>query len=225
MIVFIAGTDTECGKTHLSALFLKALLEMGVDARYQKWVSTGNGKFSDDAHFVYKVAGLTHPPMANSLETPYCFSTPASPHIASELDGKTIDIDQMIQCSRTLKTQCDILIIEGVGGLMVPISRDVLLVDIIERVSIPVILVARAGVGTINHTLLSVESLQNRNIDIRGIILNEDRPTDGLIAKDNMKIIKKFAKIENIIHFGHYPSIDSALPNEVKDASKMLFFR
>ena len=223
MVIFITGTDTDCGKTFVSSLLLKAFIALGIDASYQKWVSTGNRDYSEDAHFVYEMAGITPPPMAGSLETPYCFSLPASPHLAGEQDGQSVDTRHLEECTRILGDRHELVIVEGVGGLLVPLTRETLLIDLVAQMSLPTIVVARAGLGTINHTLLTIEALERRGIEIRGLIINEDRPANPLIAQDNQAIIEKFTGISPLCRIPHQSHIDNSLIDELKEAAKALY--
>ena len=223
MVIFITGTDTDCGKTFVSSLLFRTFLKLGIDATYQKWVSTGNSDFSEDAHFVYEMAGITPAPMAGSLETPYCFSLPASPHLASEEEGRSIDPGRLVECTRLLEDRHELVLVEGVGGLLVPLTRDTLLVDLVVQMSLPVIVVARAGLGTINHTLLTIEALKKRKLEIKGLIMNEERPSNPIIIKDNQNTIKRFTGIAPLCLIPHQSHIDNYLIDELKEAAKTIF--
>jgi len=200
--IFIAGTDTDVGKTFFCAHFLKFLLASGIAAGYQKWVSTGNSEHPADLDFCIKTAG---PDVVADIElqVPYRFSYPASPHLAAELEGRTVDDAVIKRAFQAMAKQYELLVVEGVGGLFVPLRRDLLLIDLLAKLRPPVLLVARSGLGTLNHTLLSIEALRSRNIPITGVIFSDSRaPADEALIADNMKTI---AEIGNIQVFGRLP--------------------
>lgn len=199
--IFVAGTDTSVGKTFIASLLLGSFLEQGMGAAYQKWVSSG-GNVSPDLIFCMENNGMS----ANHREqVPYHFSFPASPHLAAELDDVLIDPQLIIDsCNRALG-QNEILLVEGAGGLMVPLRRDLLLIDLLARLPMPTLLVARSGLGTINHSLLSVEALRQRGIPVLGIIFSDGEDEiahDDPIVVDNMKII---AELAGVPVFGRLP--------------------
>jgi dethiobiotin synthetase len=197
--LFVAGTDTGVGKTFFCALFLKFLHASGIAAGYQKWISTGDAEHPEDLDFCIKTAG---PAVAADIElqVPFRFTYPASPHLAAELEGQQVDDAVISSAFQTMATQYELLIVEGVGGLLVPLRRDLLLVDLLARLRPPVLLVARSGLGTLNHTLLSLEALRSRNIPIVGVVFSDGQePADETLIADNMKTI---AEIGNITVFG-----------------------
>ena len=195
MQIFVCGTDTDVGKTAVCAVIGRIYLDLGLKVRYQKWVSTGNKAFSEDAVSVYRFWGLTRFPHPGSPETPYCFPFPASPHLASSLENGHIAPDVIVRAFNAITDDDSLAIIEGVGGALVPLNRDLLLADLVKELDLPVLIVARAGVGTINHTLLTVEALKKRNIRIAGILLNETGKSSPLVARDNMEIIQRFTSV------------------------------
>ncbi|WP_161939941.1 dethiobiotin synthase [Dissulfuribacter thermophilus] len=222
MIIFVSGTDTDCGKTFVASHLCLAFKRLGVKVGYQKWVSTGNKDFSDDARMVYRLLGREDFPLPGSLETPYCFSIPASPHLAAEKDQAIIELDTLKKATLDLKKQLEVLIIEGAGGLLVPITRDVLLAQFVKEMDIPVLLVARAGVGTINHTLLSLNYIKQEGLKFKGLIMNEQEPTDPKIFMDNLKIIEQFSGISPLCKIHFSSSIDNSPLDEVIVAARKL---
>ena len=186
----ITGTDTGIGKTVVSAM-----LSLALDATYWKPIQSGL-EGGVDTKTVQKISGL---PAERFLPESYVLSEPLSPHRSAEIDNVLIDVDNL----KVPKTE-EPLIIEGAGGLMVPLTRENLLINLFrkwnESERIPVILVARTGLGTINHTLLSLEALWSRNIPIHGIIfVGEDNA-------DNMKTIAEFSDVKVL---GRLPILDS----------------
>ncbi|MEA2083567.1 MAG: dethiobiotin synthase [Thermodesulfobacteriota bacterium] len=193
--LFVTGTDTSVGKTHFCALFLAFLKERGIDAGYQKWVSAGGEPPPDLAH-VMQTAGMTPDSAELDLQVPFRFSFPASPHLAAEMEWREVDPDVIIKRFHEMSQKHKILIIEGVGGLLVPLRRDLLLADLLAGLKPPTLIVARSGLGTLNHTLLTLEVMRNRGIPISGIVFSdttEDEDPD--LIRDNMRTIAEMGRI------------------------------
>ncbi len=195
MRFFVAGTDTGVGKTLVSGLFVRFLREMGQRVTYQKWVTTGDRDFSGDAEWVKDFAAIDVDPGRGSLHAPLCYSFPASPHLAAEMDGEEPDLVLVMDAFATLSAQPGWLVVEGAGGLMVPLSRRLLLIDFVKDSGLPVVLVCRSGLGTINHTLLSVEALRSRAIPVAGLVFNTLSPGPEEIARDNVEVIAELSKV------------------------------
>jgi dethiobiotin synthetase len=189
---FITGTDTDIGKTITTGLLTKYFLEKGIDAFPYKPVQSGAVLKKDrlvapDTEFYEKVTNRSFGKNANT----YLLKTPSSPHLAAALDGVSIELKPILEQVEKLQGIHELLLIEGAGGLIVPLNEEATILDLIERVSLPVILVARAGLGTINHTVLSVMALKQRSINIAGIILNQtSRDEMPEIERDNKRMIE-----------------------------------
>jgi dethiobiotin synthetase len=166
---FITGTDTDVGKTVLAAALVGA-----IGGCYWKPVQCGLEP-ETDSETVSRLAGL---PADRVLPEVYLFRMPASPHIAAAAEGIEIDPERL-----TLPRSDRPLVVEGAGGLMVPLTRSMLVIDLIARLRLPVILCARTRLGTINHSLLSIEALRRRNLPIQGIafIGDEERGAEDTI--------------------------------------------
>lgn len=156
---FVTGTDTGIGKTVTAALLCAAL-----DGIYWKPIQTGSREGTDRAT-VMQIAGL---PTERTIAESYCFAPPVSPHLAARLAGKRIDLRQ-IRMPRL--SAGENLIVEGAGGVLVPINDKQLMTDLMRRLRLPVLLVARSSLGTINHTLLSLAALRAARLKIRGVIM------------------------------------------------------
>ncbi|NDE89653.1 MAG: dethiobiotin synthase [Alphaproteobacteria bacterium] len=180
----ITATGTDVGKTLTSAILM-----LGLDADYWKPIQCGEDTDTKT------MRALTALPAYRFHPESYCFKTAASPHIAAEHEGATIDIN-LLKPPQTAHP----LLIEGAGGLMVPVTRDTLMIDVFQRLHAPVILCARTELGTINHTLLSIEALQKRNIPLHGIIFL------GPENKDTVQTILDFSKARLL---GHIPLLDT----------------
>ena len=164
MTIIVTGTDTDIGKTVFAAGLTAAL-----GARYWKPVQAGLADGSDAASVV--TLGV---PADRVLPEAYRLTTPCSPHLAAEIDGVTIEPDQLV-----LPEVDGALVVEGAGGVMVPVTRELIFADLFARWGKPVVLVARTGLGTINHSLLSIEALRNRDVPIIGIAFVGDAVEDS----------------------------------------------
>ena len=169
MNYFISGIGTNIGKTVVSAILTEAL-----EADYWKPVQAGDIGNSD----TNKVKNLISNKKSVFHKEAYCLTQPMSPHAAAKMDGIEINLNDIKPPTTNNK-----LIIEGAGGLMVPLNDNTLIIDLIEKIPTEVILVSQNYLGSINHTLLSIESLQTRNINIKGIIFNgeENAATEQFI--------------------------------------------
>ncbi|HKS66915.1 MAG TPA: dethiobiotin synthase [Candidatus Acidoferrales bacterium] len=156
---FVTGTDTGIGKTVTSALLCAAL-----DAIYWKPIQTGSREGTDRATVV-RIASLRR---AQTIPEAYCFAPPVSPHLAARLAGKRIDMKE-IRMPKLAPRQN--LIAEGAGGVLVPINEKELMTTLMRRLKLPVVLVARSSLGTINHTLLSLAALCASELDVRGVVM------------------------------------------------------
>lgn len=182
MRLFVTGIGTEVGKTVIAAILTEAL-----EADYWKPVQAGDLDYSD----THKVRDLVSNDKSVFHPETHALNHPMSPHAAAERDGVEISLDDF-QLPQTENN----LIVEGAGGLMVPLNSKDCIIDLIEKLDIEVVLVSRNYLGSINHTLLSVEALQNRNIKIRGIIFNdkENKDTESVILK--MTGLKCLGRVE-----------------------------
>ena len=188
--IFIVGTDTGCGKTLVSAGLIKYFRNRGISTGYMKPISCGPKK-ENDAVFLKKLLKLKDP---LDLINPISLSHPLSPYASAKLAKISLNLQLIKKSYSRLKTKYSLLIIEGVGGALVPIKKDYLIVDLIKDLKTPALIVARAGLGTINHTLLTIEALKKRKIQILGIIFNGYAGND-LSEKTNAEIIKEISGI------------------------------
>lgn len=188
----ISGTDTGIGKTAASAMLVQAL-----GYNYWKPLQSGIEEGGVDTRRVQKMTDL---PDERFLPESYVFSEPLSPHRAAELDGVLVDMNKLAEIPESENP----LIIEGAGGLMVPITRDNLLINQFKKWNLPVILCARTGLGTINHTLLSLEALWARDIKLQGLIFIGE-PND-----DNIQTIADFSGAKVLGHIPMLETLDAA---------------
>lgn len=179
--IVVTGTDTDVGKTVFAAALAGAL-----DGHYWKPVQAGLDDGSDRAS-VAALSGLT---AAHILPEAYRLTTPCSPHRAAEIDGVTIDPDRLIPPQVEGP-----LVIEGAGGVLVPIKRELLYADLFARWRLPVVLVARTALGTINHSLLSIEALRSRGIAIVGVAFVGDAVPDSEATIVAMGGVKRLGRL------------------------------
>lgn len=175
---FITGTDTGIGKTTVSALLCAAL-----DAIYWKPIQTGTLEGTDRAAVV-RLAGI---PRHRTLPETYRFAPPVSPHLAAQRAGVRIDLRKINLPEIAAREN---FIAEGAGGVLVPINSTALMTDLMSRLALPVLLVSRTTLGTINHTLLSIAALRAARLDLRGVIMV------GKPNRDNRRAIEHYGEIE-----------------------------
>lgn len=203
---FITGTDTGVGKTIVSAAILRGFIKKGLKVGAMKPIETGclnkDGiLLPSDGMFLRDMAEMNDP---LDFVTPIKFEHPLSPIVASRLEDMDIDLDRIFKVFENLKKKYDYMIVEGIGGLMVPIIKEqkkktksfYFVRDLIKDMGLEVIVVSRPSLGTINHTLLTVESLLNKKIPIKGFIINYSIVTKGDIAeKTNPEILSEILDI------------------------------
>ena len=193
--IFVAGTDTDVGKTHFCALLLDFLLREGIRAGYQKWVATGPDFPPADLVHCLRVAAQPLLREEVPLQVPCHFALPASPHLAAEEEGREVDPALLKSSYEEQLRRYALLVVEGVGGLMVPLRRDLLLVDFLAELRIPTLLVARSGLGTLNHTLLSLEALRVRAVPVLGVVCSDGGPGEQeLVVRDNLRTIAELGR-------------------------------
>ena len=199
---FITGIDTDVGKTYVTGMIAKYLKRKNISVITQKLVQTGNIGVSDDIKIHRKIMGENCNEFDKQAKTcPYIFSFPSSPHLSAEMDNAKIDFNIIDKCTKELKDNFDCVLIEGAGGIYVPLNRTETIMDFIKVRSYPVIVVTSSKLGSLNHTLLTIEALKNNNVEIAGIVYNRYPEESIEIAKDTISTIKNFYPEINIIDF------------------------
>lgn len=195
--IFITGTDTGVGKTYVAAGIaaeLRNMLNVGV----MKPVETGcrmrkGNLVPRDAFHLIKSSTVRD---ELDLVNPYRFSKPLAPYVAAGLEGKKIGITKIMKAFRVLSRRHDFMIVEGAGGIMVPLTKENTFLDLAQAMRLPVLIVARPGLGTINHTLLTIAALRARRIPIAGIVINyAGEQVKGIAERTNPITIEKVSGV------------------------------
>lgn len=187
--VYITGTDTDAGKTIFCAQLLAFLKAQGIDAISQKWVQTGWGKI-DDAAFHASVAGILQSEPLDMV-VPMRFSYTASPHLAAKMENRAVDTEAIRLALDELTNRHELVLCEGSGGALAPLSRNLLISDLASQLGLPAIVVVANKLGCISHALMTIESLKSRNIEVLGIAFTRvSAQTDEIIAADNIETIR-----------------------------------
>lgn len=224
---FITGTDTGVGKTIVTASLLTHLRSAGSPAGVMKPVQTGctridSGLQAPDPVFCINASGWRPTEEEQALIAPYRFEKACSPHLAARLAGEDISIPRIMQCFEELGSRFDPLLVEGAGGIAVPLSTRTTMLDLMQAMALPVILVARSGLGTINHSMLSLHRLRQAGLAVAGIVFNDTAPPDDeSIAVDNIQIIGEAGAVRVL---GRLPYADTiADPARLREFGKMIY--
>jgi dethiobiotin synthetase len=197
---FITGTDTGVGKSVVAAALLCALRADGVDAVPMKPVETGcdpeDDGMSSDLGFCLRAAGLEPDDEELRWMAPYRFAPACSPHLAAERAGMRVSISKIADSCGRLSAAHDVVIVEGAGGILVPLDRSSTMLDLMTTLGLPVILVSRPGLGTINHTLLSLRQLEDAKLETAGVVFCETASAPhGFIEEDNRRTIEEMGGV------------------------------
>lgn len=192
-VLFLSGIDTDAGKTYATAFLARRFMEQGRSVITQKFVQTGCHDYSEDIAAHRRLMGIN--PLPEDLDhttAPVIFTYPASAQLAARLDGREIDLDAIDNATKVLASRYDNVIIEGAGGLMVPLTDDFLTIDYVKSRNLPIVLVTNGILGSINHTLLSLEAIESRGITLDTVIYNTYYDSDKVIAADTLGFIRRY---------------------------------
>ncbi len=172
-VYFVSGIDTNIGKSYATGWLARTWCEQGIRTITQKFIQTGNSGYSEDIDLHRSLMGIgkTEEDLER-LTMPEIFSYPCSPHLASEIDARPIDFAKIERATEELSCRYDAVLVEGAGGLMVPLTRDYLTIDYVADKNYPLIFVTSGKLGSINHTLLSLEAVRNRGIKLHTVAYN-----------------------------------------------------
>jgi dethiobiotin synthetase len=195
--IFITGTDTAVGKTVVTAALAHALKQQGLKVGVMKPVETGvpPGDPHSDAVRLQQAAGVTDP---IEIISPYCLSAPVAPLAAAEQAGITIDVQLIEHTFQELAERYDLVLVEGLGGVRVPLTDKQEVIDLIQALRLPVIVVGRAALGGVNHALLTVDALQARGLRVVALVLNQlSRPgrEDAPVQESTVTLLRRYARV------------------------------
>jgi dethiobiotin synthetase len=184
--LFITGTDTGVGKTLIAGCLARILLDKGLKVGVFKPIATGchrswEGLVSSDTEFLSYCANSELP---LSTITPIGYTTPAAPIVSAAHDGPPMDFSKIATAYKHVCQNCDIIVVEGIGGARVPLTPEFDLLDLAVEFSLPVVIVARPNLGTINHTLMTVDCIRAAQLKIAGIIINRYDASEATIAEE-----------------------------------------
>lgn len=190
-VIVVSGIDTGIGKTVVTGLLARWFKDNSIKAITMKMAQTGCTGISEDIIEHRKLAGqeLVEED-AMGITCPYVFPVPCSPHLAARLEGRMVDTEVITNAAQELVKEYGTVLVEGVGGLFVPLNEDTMVIDLCAEKNWPVILVSGPRLGSINHTLAALEALDQRNISLVGLIYNLDgsKSTDPRIVDDSRRL-------------------------------------
>ena len=198
--IFITGTGTDVGKTYVTGLIVKKLKESGMNAAYYKAAMSGNERTEEgmllpgDAQYVKTVSGIEQ---SLACMCPYVYEAAVSPHLASRIEGNPVMLQEVVKVFEEVCRQYDYVTMEGSGGILCPIcfdERELWLEDVIRELGLSSLIVADAGLGTINSVVLTVEYMRAKGLPVKGIIFNRFHPGDRM-EEDNLRMCEHRTKL------------------------------
>lgn len=199
--IFVTGTGTEIGKTYVAGLLVKKLHEAGEKSAYYKAAMSGNDKDADgnlipgDAKFVKELAGIDQD--LNEM-CPYIYERAYSPHLAAQIEGNPVNLDYVVEKLRDLEKKYEYITLEGSGGILCPLRFDdeeIYLEDFVKKAKLSSIIVADAGLGTINNLVLTAYYMKKKGMKVKGIIFNNFIPGD-VLQEDNIKMCQHMSGLK-----------------------------
>ena len=198
-VLFVSGIDTDAGKSYATGWLAALMMNLGKRVITQKFIQTGNIEFSEDIQVHRKIMNI---PLATvdllKVTAPVIFTYPASPDLAARIDGTIVDLNVIDEATETLASEYDNVIVEGAGGVMVPVNGEYLTIDYVRERKLPLVLVTNGRLGSINHTLLSLNAIADAGIDLFAVVYNTYFDKDKVICEDTKEYIKNWLA-------GHFP--------------------
>lgn len=186
--VFITGTDTSVGKTVVSCALARGLRAAGIDVGVMKPAETGvPAAGPEDARALVRAAGVEDP---LELVCPQQFAMPAAPSAAASAEARSVSLPAIERAFDTLATRHSFVLVEGAGGLLVPFDPETNMADLAMRLALPLVIVARASLGTINHTLLTLEACDARSLPVVGVVLSHATGTLSHADAHNLEVLR-----------------------------------
>ncbi|MDR1963225.1 MAG: dethiobiotin synthase [Planctomycetaceae bacterium] len=215
-VYFITGIDTDIGKSFATGLMARFLCQQGRSVVTQKCVQTGHiGQISEDILTHRRLMEIEPLPEDFKGETcPYKFSFPASPYLSAKLENKIIDPKKITSATQQLLKRFDFVLLEGAGGLLVPLTAEELMIDYVQRCGYPLVLVTSGRLGSINHTLLTLEAAQHRQIPVAGIVYNHYPSVHEILERESLDLFRRYCTsfVEMpVVHFDNIPDINFSL--------------
>lgn len=218
-VYFISGIDTGIGKTVVTGLMARALAAAGRDVITVKLVQTGNDGYSEDIDTHRAICGgVRFSEDEAGLTAPQVFKFPSSPLLSAGLENRTVDVGVIIGAVHQCSARHEIVLVESAGGLHVPLTSDLLSVDVAAAEGWPLVLVTCGRLGSINHTLLSLEAAKTRGLPVAGVVYNWCEGADPLIDRDTPETTRRYLArwglppvVVRVPHFnlaGPYPVVD-----------------
>ena len=211
---FITGTDTGVGKTIIAGALIKVLCHLGVKTGAMKPVESGCVREGEilipsDGMFLKQMAQMQEPVTQVS---PCCFESPLAPLAASELEQRSVSVTAIKKAFYNFYTNYDAVIVEGIGGLMVPLKTDYFVVDLAKEIGLPLIVVTKPGLGSINHVMLTVNYALKEGLQVAGIILNYSLPPENSLAEEtNPQLLKQICPAPLIGIFPYLKNRDEGI--------------
>ncbi|WP_257350201.1 dethiobiotin synthase [Pseudalkalibacillus decolorationis] len=214
---FITGTDTEVGKTFVTGAIAAVLKENGMDVGVFKPMLSGIKREdpSSDTSYLKRMAGDSSP-----LEkiTPFQFEEPLAPYVAASRSGQHVSMNEVLDAWEDIKPLHDFFFIEGAGGIAVPFGEDYLVSDVARAIGYPLIIVARPNLGTVNHTLLTIDYAKKAGIEVLGVVINGLKEDEAGVAEEtNPTIIEQFSGVPVL---GVLPWMDNPDRKQIVEMAK-----
>jgi dethiobiotin synthetase len=210
--VFITATDTGVGKTLVASALAVCLTQRGIDVGVMKPIETGvsrSAKAQSDGARLRRAVG-SHDPMAEVC--PYVFRLPVAPFSAARAEGTTVRVETIIRAFRALRLKHALVVVEGVGGVHVPVTSSFDISDIIYRMKLSAIVVGQSGLGGINHALLTLDALHRRKIPIVALVMNQRRPVSTKTARaqeqSTVSLLRRLAEVPVVGPIPYSPSVN-----------------
>jgi len=208
--LLITATDTGVGKSVACGALAACMDERGWDVTTQKWVQTGSARPAEDLQVHRRIAPRAGAGDPDEVRCPHCFPLPASPHLAAAQAGEEVDISDLEHAFRRLEERRDAVLVEGVGGALVPLTEEILVADLAARLGLAAVVVVPNVLGCINHALLTAEALRSRGIPLLGFIFNHlpEPPVHSEVERDNPRIVTQTASAPLL---GELPVLDEPM--------------
>ena len=221
--LFITATDTGAGKTFVTAAVARALRGRGAAVRVCKPVATGaewvGGRWlSDDTRILAEAAG----DWDYDAVTPWAFPTPAAPPVAARLAAAELRLDGLAESVRRRAAGGALVLVEGVGGLLCPLTRRETVADLAAELGLPLVVVARRSLGTLNHALLTLEAAQARRLAVAGVVVSETTPVSGPAEESNVEELRRRIRVPLLAVFSYRPG---GAPGECPEAAAVDWVR